>query len=391
MRKSQATASSRPAPIVKPSIAAITGFRQRSADVSVSPHSSRSAGASVRNSATSPPALNALPPAPLITTTRTHSSASSPAKMPGNSFRMATVIVFIFGCRSIQRVATAPRRSTRKNSLMSSDLHVAAVAQQTAQDFARGGLGNLAHEDDAPGPLEVGQVGAVEAVPVERLAAVEARGTAGTTNATTRSPHFSSGSPMTATSRTCGMPRQDLLDLHGMDVLAAADDHVVDATETKRSPVVVDIAHVAGEVPAVAERLGVGVGTVPVAGECLVRVQAGDDLALLARRSPSRPGPTRRSVLAVDDPQRRSGCRRAPRSPAWRPRRGRPRTCRSRSSRSGSRTPPGRNAFTQRSVSAASMGAPAYAACCTEADPLGAKLGASGPGRDRASGSGRAR
>src|SRR5437667_1345642 len=99
-------------------MAAMTGFRHRSAAVSVSPHSSRSAGASVRNSATSPPALNALPPAPLTTMTRTPSSASSPPKMAGNSFRMATVSVFIFGCRSIQRVATAPVRSTRRNSLM---------------------------------------------------------------------------------------------------------------------------------------------------------------------------------------------------------------------------------------------------------------------------------
>src|SRR5256885_2975399 len=119
MRKSHATASSRPAPIVYPSIAATTGFRQRSAAVSVSPHSSRSAGASVRNSATSPPALNALPPAPRTTTTRTDSSASSPAKIPGNSLRIATVIVFILAWRSIQTVATAPARSTLRNSLMS--------------------------------------------------------------------------------------------------------------------------------------------------------------------------------------------------------------------------------------------------------------------------------
>ena len=53
-----------------------------------------------------------------ITMTRTPSSASSPPKMPGNSLRMATVIVFILGCRSIQRVATAPFRSTRRNSLI---------------------------------------------------------------------------------------------------------------------------------------------------------------------------------------------------------------------------------------------------------------------------------
>jgi len=99
-------------------MAATTGLRKRSAEVSVSPHVSRSAGASVRNSATSPPALKALPPAPRTTTTRTASSASRPAKIPGNSLRMATVIVFIFGCRSIHSVATGPLRSTRRNSLI---------------------------------------------------------------------------------------------------------------------------------------------------------------------------------------------------------------------------------------------------------------------------------
>ena len=99
-------------------MAATTGLRKRSAEVSVSPHISRSAGASVRNSATSPPALNALPPAPRTMTTRTVSSASRPAKIPGNSLRMATVIVFILGWRSIQSVATGPFFSTRRNSLM---------------------------------------------------------------------------------------------------------------------------------------------------------------------------------------------------------------------------------------------------------------------------------
>src|SRR5437870_1326995 len=230
-------------------MAATTGLRNRSADVSVSPHCSRSAGASVRNSATSPPALNALPPAPRTTTTRTPSSASSPAKMPGNSFRIATVIVFILGWRSIHSVATGPLRSTRRNSLIylcmwgapkwpptppsarrsptlaprvnrraarsptlaprvnrgaprsptlapranrgaprsptlapranrgaprsptrsSRHLHVLAVAQQAAENFARRRLGNVAHEHDTPRPLERREVGRGAAEGVERL------------------------------------------------------------------------------------------------------------------------------------------------------------------------------------------------------------------------------
>src|SRR3989442_9628871 len=119
-RKSQASASSRPAPIVYPSLAAMTGFRQRSAEVRESTHCSRSAGASVRSPATSPPALNALPPAPRTTMTRIASAASRSAKMPGNSWRMATVIVFILAWRSIQTVATGGFRSTLRNELITS-------------------------------------------------------------------------------------------------------------------------------------------------------------------------------------------------------------------------------------------------------------------------------
>src|SRR5439155_1512114 len=156
-------------------MAAMTGLRHRSAQLSVSPHSSRSAGASVRNSATSPPALNALPPAPRITTTRTASSRSRSMNSAGNSLRMATVIVFIFGWRSIHTVAIAPFRSTRRNSLI------------------------------APSPC------------------ISPRGAVG-----------------------------------------------------------VEVSHVTGEVPAVTQRAGVGIGTVPVAGEGFRRIEAGDDLALLA-------------------------------------------------------------------------------------------------------------
>jgi hypothetical protein len=65
-----------------------------------------------------------------------------------------------------------------------------------------------------------------------------------------------------------------------MDVLAAADDHVVDTPGDPEIPVRVDPAHVAREVPAFAQRPGVGVGAVPVPGERLVRAEARDDLTL---------------------------------------------------------------------------------------------------------------
>src|SRR5215470_20107968 len=159
----------------------MTGLRNRSAEVSVSPHISRSAGASVRNSATSPPALKALPPAPRTMTTRTAASASSAAKMPGNSLRIATVMVFIFGWRSIHSVATGPRCSTRRNSLTCfallgvacpqsrCDFGVLAVPQQTAEDLARCGLGNLAHEHQASRALERREIRCGQTECVERL------------------------------------------------------------------------------------------------------------------------------------------------------------------------------------------------------------------------------
>src|SRR4029453_2147464 len=75
-----------------------------------------------------------------------------------------------------------------------------------------------------------------------------------------------------------------VLDLDGMDVLAAADDHVVHAAGDPEVAVNVDPAHVAGEVPALAQRAGVGAGAIPVAGKRFVRREARDDLAALAGR-----------------------------------------------------------------------------------------------------------
>ena len=78
--------------------------------------------------------------------------------------------------------------------------------------------------------------------------------------------------------------REHVLDLERVDVLAARDDHVVDPADDPEVAVLVEPAEVAGEVPAVAERLRVGVGPVPVAGERLVGVEVAEDLALLAGR-----------------------------------------------------------------------------------------------------------
>ena len=96
-------------------------------------------------------------------------------------------------------------------------------------------------------------------------------------------PSRSSGAPITATSRTPRVAREHVLDLERMDVLAARDDHVVEPAVDPEVAVLVEVAGVAGVVPAVADRLRVGVGPVPVAGERLVAREVRADLAVLAR------------------------------------------------------------------------------------------------------------
>ena len=85
-----------------------------------------------------------------------------------------------------------------------------------------------------------------------------------------------------------GMAREDVLDLERVDVLAARDDHVVDAAVEPEVAVLVEPPDVAGAVPAVADRLRVGVGAVPVAGERLVGGQVAEDLAVLAEARQAR-------------------------------------------------------------------------------------------------------
>ena len=82
------------------------------------------------------------------------------------------------------------------------------------------------------------------------------------------------------------MAREHVLDLGRMDVLAARDDHVVEPAVDPEVAVRVEVPGVAGVVPAVAERLRVGVGPVPVAGERLVAGEVRADLAVLLEPQP---------------------------------------------------------------------------------------------------------
>ncbi len=81
-----------------------------------------------------------------------------------------------------------------------------------------------------------------------------------------------------------GVAHEPLLDLERMHVLAARDDHVVDAPDEVEVAVGVELPEVAGEVPAVPDLALVGVGPLPVAGERLVAGERAGHLADLPRR-----------------------------------------------------------------------------------------------------------
>ena len=79
---------------------------------------------------------------------------------------------------------------------------------------------------------------------------------------------------------------EDVLDLERMHVLAPRDDHVVDPAVEPEVAVLVEVPRVPGRVPAVADRLRVRVGSVPVAREGLVGAQLDLDLAVCAEAEP---------------------------------------------------------------------------------------------------------
>src|SRR5262249_37236043 len=79
-----------------------------------------------------------------------------------------------------------------------------------------------------------------------------------------------------------GMQRQAAFDLDRRDVLAAADDHVVDAAGDEEIASIVEITRIAGEIPAVAQGLAVRVRPPPIAFEGVIALKQCDDLALFA-------------------------------------------------------------------------------------------------------------
>ena len=117
-RKSQASASSRPTPRQKPRIAHTTGFGQRSGAATFQCRRDRCSGCFSMKPGMSPPAVNALSPAPVRTMTCTFVSAPSSANSAASCSRAAIDTRFIFSGTSSVIVATlrASSRSTRKPS-----------------------------------------------------------------------------------------------------------------------------------------------------------------------------------------------------------------------------------------------------------------------------------
>ena len=112
-----------------------------------------------------------------------------------------------------------------------------------------------------------------------------------TTTACTRSPHFASGRPITATSLTGGMRAEHGLDLGRIDVLAAGDDHVALAVDEVDVAVLVAAGHVADRAVVAAERL---LASSPAASSSRRRCRGCRSRARRARR----PGPRCRSRRA---------------------------------------------------------------------------------------------
>ena len=102
-----------------------------------------------------------------------------------------------------------------------------------------------------------------------------------TTNSSTASPVFSSGTPMQAHSATPGQRRRHRFDLVRVDVEARDDDHVLLAVDDLQESAGVEHADVAGaEVAVRREGRGVRLGLIPVAAHHLRALDA--DFAGLA-------------------------------------------------------------------------------------------------------------
>src|SRR5215469_15865860 len=148
MRKSQASANSKPTPKQYPRLAAITGFRQRAEAPMFQARRETCSGEAARRPEISPP-LEKCSPAARSTTTRMRASASSASNTARNSSRSA-IVTMLSGGRS--RITSARCRSGSSSRWKPSKLSgrtgssgggslillppILAGDEQAAQDFA---------------------------------------------------------------------------------------------------------------------------------------------------------------------------------------------------------------------------------------------------------------
>ncbi len=315
-------------------MAAITGFRQRSAAVSVSPHSSRSAGRQGQELGDVAARAEGLAAGPAHDD---HAHAVVGLEVAEDAGKL---VAHGHGHRVHLGLAVDPERRHRARAARPAGTRSWLRSPCTGRRAA-GGAGSCPMPSWGSPSTKTTRRGRLKPARSRALAAVAVEGRRREPG---RARHHEGHHPLAPSlvgladhrhvphQRVAG---EDLLDLHGMDVLAAADDHVVHPPGDHELAVVVDVAHVAREVPAIAQGASVGVRPVPVAGEGLVGVEAGDDLALLAGAAP--PRRARPAARALATTTRSAECSARPSRAArlGQERRGGPRTYRSRWSRSG--------------------------------------------------------
>src|SRR5262245_6300874 len=202
---------------------------------------------------------------------RTRLAAATRPTGPAPAINTRSSIGMMFGARSSPGQAFAGKRRRALELVLTRH-------ELAAQELADRRLRYRLDEDVTPRPLEIGEPrGAAELIELLGLdhAATLDEGGNDLAPALVRNPdHGHLGD--------CGMQRQAAFDLDRRDVFTAADDHVVDAAGDEEIAITVEIAGIAGEIPAVAQGLGVRVRPPPIAFERFIALEQGDDLALFA-------------------------------------------------------------------------------------------------------------
>src|ERR1700730_11437589 len=274
----------------------MTGLRQRAGAAMFQARGETCSGGASRKPRTSPP-LEKCPPPARNTMTRTRASASSASNTARNCSRSA-IVMTLSGARSRitsarSRAGSISRRKPSKISRSAGNNGAGSVIsfppiltghEKPPQDLADRRFRDLGDEHIIARSLVIGE--ARRAAPgIERRRLDR--------NVSIRDALNESGDALApplvrhSHDRHLGdrrMQGQHVLDVGGRHVLASGYDHVVDPAGDEEIALRIEIAGVAGEIPAVMPCTGIGVGASPIAFEYLVARSVGDDLTLLASR-----------------------------------------------------------------------------------------------------------